>query len=99
MAKAVQSFSLKWNKKNYREYLKSKSVQKLLQEATDRVTDRANAMGGHDPDAPMALADLYEGDVRVGKNRARGMVKTIGVAGAQDNAKNNTLLKALGGSR
>lgn len=42
------------------------------------------------------LGDQYEGDVQLGRTRARGMVAPATPGGLRDNAKNNSLLKALG---
>lgn len=42
---------------------------------------------------------LYVADVQAGRRRAHAMVKTANLAAAIDNARRNTLLKALGGAR
>lgn len=40
----------------------------------------------------------YTANVRSGKNRCHALVMTTSDEGAADNAKNNTLAKAMGGS-
>lgn len=50
---------------------------------------RANAMSRH--------GGGYVADVRTGKRRAHGMVKTTDFGSILDNSRHNTLLKALGG--
>ena len=83
---------VKMNSKGARALLNSAEVQSLLLERAGRVQDSANAkLGATDPE------QMYQADVQAGKTRARAMVKTSGHESRRDNARNNTLLKSLGG--
>lgn len=72
------------NRAGARAYLNSEGVMALLDSQADRVG-----------------ASLPEGyrirPAQTGKNRARAVVGTYGIASMLDNQRNNSLLKALGG--
>lgn len=70
----------------YVEVMNGSAVMGLLQQYTDGIRDAADSMGH----------GRYVCDVRPGKNRAHGRVRTDDVVARVDNARNNTLLKAMG---
>lgn len=70
----------------------TESMQRLLLSRAEAIRDAANAKLGS-----TSLDEAYTADVRPGKGRARAMVKTTGHQSRRDNARNNTLLKSLGG--
>jgi len=74
--------------------LTSGGVSGYLQSHGQRTVEAANAMLG-----PIARTDMYPYRLSVwhGSSRARVSVGTGGFTSRRDNAKNNTLLKALGG--
>lgn len=73
------------NQAGLREYLNSAGVQALLSEQAEQVADRAG--------------DGYEArEVASGAKRAHATVEAETVHAIRDNAKHNTLLKALGGA-
>ncbi|MGM0124866.1 hypothetical protein IGI37_002260 [Enterococcus sp. AZ194] len=71
----------KLNKSGVGDLLKSGEMQHLLE---NKATDIRNRCGVG-----------YEQDVYVGKTRANAMVKATSNKAKRDNAKNNTLLKAV----
>jgi hypothetical protein len=60
---------------------------------------RMVAQGCADANAMNRHGSGYEADVRPGMNRCHGMIKTTDFGSILDNARHNTLLKALGGVR
>lgn len=78
-----KKFDLKLNGAGVRELLKSQEVQSLI---IDKATEIRNRCG-----------DGYEQDIRVGKLRARAMVWADTNKAKNENAKNNTILKAVKG--
>lgn len=79
---------LKINSAGARAVLNSPGVQSVLLQKAQAIADSATAMG----------CDCTA-DVQPGSGRAHAMVKTQGVKAARNNAKHNTLLKALGAGR
>lgn len=77
----MAKFKFKLNQSGVGDLLKSGEMQNLL---TNKATDIRNRCG-----------DGYEQDVYVGKTRANAMVKATSHKARRDNAKNNTLLKAV----
>lgn len=78
--------------KSYRFTLDRKGVKQLLKSewAMEVVNSKANEIRGK-------LGDGYEVTTYNGKTRVNASVHANTVKARQDNAKNNTLLKALGG--
>ena len=66
--------------------MNSSGVQANLMEHASRIGASANSMG----------SGTYVADVQPGRERAHAMVKTTDAASRRDNARNNTLLKAMG---
>lgn len=77
-----KSIRVKVNRGGAREILNSAEVQADLLRRAETIQAAAG------PD--------YVADVQPGRSRAHAMVKTAGVAGVIDNARNNTLLRNLG---
>ena len=85
---------VKMNDSGVRAILNSPGVLADLQARGERIEGAANAMLG-----PIAATDKFGYrtlPASEGKNRARVSVWTGGITSRRDNAKNNTLLKALG---
>lgn len=76
---------IRWNIGAFEEIRRSPEVEAALQEQVDRITDAT----GHPED--------YAGGVEDGKSRSRGYVVTKTYAGIRREAKEHTLLRALGG--
>lgn len=73
---------IQWNLATFKKIRKSPEMQAVLQEAIDKMVQE--------------LGDGYEGDVQVGQARARGGVVTATQHAKRENARDNTLLRALG---
>jgi len=71
----------KLNQAGVGQLLKSAEMQKVLEKKATAIKNRCG--------------DGYEHDVYVGKNRANAMVFADSSAAKRDNAKNNTILKAV----
>lgn len=69
------------NSAGVRELLKGSAMQEILNEKASGIQQRCG--------------DGYEKDSYVGPNRANAMVTASSVRAKRDNAKNNTLLKAV----
>lgn len=91
MAKRVR---VKMNSRGARAILNSPGVVNDLQARGQHVESAANAMMGPKPAADEHGYRLLP--AKTGKNRARVSVWTGGYTSRRDNAKNNTLIKALG---
>lgn len=76
--------SIKWNLKAFENVRKSAEVEAALQDVVDALLEQTGD-------------DLYKGEVTSGKTRSRGTVWTAGTHAERSNAKNNTLVKAIGG--
>ena len=70
------------NRSAVRELLQSNAMEAAVKEVADGVASRAGTG--------------YAVDTRKGKNRANATISAASAAAARDNAKNNTLLKAMG---
>lgn len=77
------------NPGGYRAVMNGDACMGVLQQYADGIRDAADAMGH----------GRYVCDVRPGVNRAHGRVRTDDVVARVDNARNNTLLKAMGRCR
>ncbi len=77
----MSKMKFKLNKPGVRELLKSAEMQALLEEKATGIKNRCG--------------DGYEQDVYVGRKRANAMVYPSSYEAAQDNLKNNTILKAV----
>lgn len=77
----MSKFKFRLNQGSVGDMLKSVEMQNML---ANKATDIRNRCG-----------DGYEQDVYVGKTRANAMVKATSHKARRDNAKNNTLLKAV----
>ena len=77
----MSKMQFKLNHAGVGQLLKSSEMQSLL---TDRATEIRNRAG-----------DGYEQDIYVGKTRANAMVRATTYQAKADNARNNTLLKAV----
>ena len=85
----------------------SEEARQEVHNATERIKGRANALGsGHftklyhrDHKSPAVgnTQARYDGDVQDKPNTSVGIVYTANYSAMQDNAMNNTLLKAIGG--
>jgi hypothetical protein len=73
---------IKHNRKAYRDLLKGPEVQKDIQSRVDAICD--------------AAGDGYECAVNDAPTRARGAVWTATAKAMKSNAKDNTLIEALG---
>ena len=73
----------------YREIMNGAGVMGEVGRITDEIESAANAMGH----------GRYYGDVLPGESRCHGRVRTTDVVSRVDNARNNTLLKAMGRCR
>ena len=82
------------NSRGARAVLNSPGVVEYLQSLGRNTQTAANAMMG--PPASTDLVPYQLMDARTGRNRARVTIGTGGFTSRRDNAKNNTLLKALG---
>lgn len=70
-----------WNIPGFKQVRKSSEMEALLQKAIDEMLAE--------------LGDGYEGDVQQGRSRARGGVVTATQQAKRDNARNQSLLRAL----
>ena len=75
------------DKKGVGELLRSEDIQSIL-----------NAYG-QQVQANTGRAEDYQTQVSIGKVRANVVIRCINTASIKDNLKNNTLLKALGGTK
>ena len=75
------------DKKGVGELLRSEEIQSVLNEYGQQVQINTGS------------AEDYQTQVRVGKVRANVVIRCINTASIKDNLKNNTLLKALGGTK
>lgn len=85
---------VRMNSRGARAALNAPGVIADLQARAERVEAAANGMMG--PRLPSDLTAYRVLPAKEGRNRARVSVWTGGYASRRDNAKNNTLLKALG---
>lgn len=83
-----KAFKFELNRAGVRELLKSSEMQAVISEHTDRIRSNAEGMTGLE----------YESNVRNGSNRVVGTVSAGSAHAYYENLKNNTLLRALGGS-
>lgn len=79
----MSNFRFVLNKEGVRELLQSPEMIDIISGYTDQIT--------------AAAGEGYEGDVKVGKNRIVGMIKSVSEEAKKDNEEHNTLLQALGG--
>ena len=84
---------VRMNKQGFEKILRHAKVEEILRKHADEIAAYANALDNHKPGEP----DGYIAAVKEGKSRSRGSVVTGTQAAKADNAKNNTLIKALGG--
>ena len=84
MAKPVR---FKWNLKGFKEIRRSAWVQDLVIDECEQITDRANQSSSG--------SAKYGYSTKKTKTRFRGIVFTDNYKARVDNAKHNTLLKAL----
>ena len=75
------------DKKGVGELLRSEEIQSVLNEYGQQVQINTGS------------AEDYQTQVSVGKVRANVVIRCINTASIKDNLKNNTLLKALGGTK
>lgn len=76
---------IKWNVKAFRELRLEPDVIADLEDRAERIADSAG--------------DGYEASAQAGKNRGRASVITGDYAAMRDNAKNQSLLRALDAGR
>jgi hypothetical protein len=84
MAKPVR---FKWKLKGFKEIRRSAWVQDLVTDECEKITDRANQSS--------SSSAKYGYSTKKTKTRFRGIVFTDNYKARVDNAKHNTLLKAL----
>lgn len=77
----MSNVKIKLNSQGVQELLKSAEMQSICQEHAKAIQDRCG--------------DGYESDVYVGKNRCNAMVWASSSKARRDNARNNTILKAV----
>ena len=85
-----------WNMEAFRDIRYGRhdpSIIGLLEGEAEKIADRANSMGGS---AVKYAVGSQPGAARP-RGRHRATVITANYAAMRDNAKNNTLLRALGG--
>ena len=75
------------DKKGVGELLRSEEIQSVLNEYGQQVQINTGS------------AEDYQTQVSVGKVRANVVIRCMNTASIKDNLKNNTLLKALGGTK
>lgn len=85
----ANNVKVKINSAGARAVLNASSVQADLLRRANGIKHSAEAMG----------KGTYSADVKTGKNRAHAMVKTTDIVSIRSNAKNNTLLKAMGSGK
>ncbi|MDR1815646.1 MAG: hypothetical protein LBR00_03055 [Clostridiales Family XIII bacterium] len=84
----MTAFKLKLNRQAVRsELLKSDGARQIVARLASEAAARASSMGG----------ERYESAVYAGKNRIYGTVRAADNAAAAENARHNTLAKAIGG--
>jgi len=76
---------MQWKMRGFKEVRTSDEVEALLRKVIDEMLDD--------------LGEGYEGDVQTGRSRSRGGVVTASREAREDNARNNTLLRALAAAR
>ena len=76
---------IQWKMKGFKDIRKSPEMEAVLQKAIDEMLNE--------------LGDGYEGDVEQGRERARGGVVTASAEAKRENARDNTLLRALAKAR
>ena len=76
---------VKMNNRGCNALRNSEGVQAYLLSQAERIRSAADSVSAE-----------YVADVQPGRTRAHAMVKTTDYASRMDNAKNNTLLKAMG---
>ena len=76
---------VKMNNRGCNALRNSEGVQAYLLSQAERIRSAADSVSAE-----------YTADVQPGRTRAHAMVKTTDYASRMDNAKNNTLLKAMG---
>lgn len=85
----MANVKVKINSAGAKAILNSGGVQSELLRRANSIKMSADGMG----------KGKYTADVQPGKNRAHAMVKTTDFVSIKSNAKNNTLLKALGSGK
>lgn len=75
---------IRWNLRAFEEIRRLPGVDARIQSEVTRVLDTVGR-------------EHYDGGVEPGKSRSRGYVVTIDGVAIRDNARNHTLLRALGG--
>ena len=79
------------DKNAYFTLMKSDEVMAVIEKAAGRVCDAANSMGN--------AGDAYEMHTGLGSTRAHANVSPANIHAVRSNAKHNTLLKALRGTK
>lgn len=99
----VSKTRIKWNRKAFAEVRTSPETNAALQTiVTDLLDAATGGSSGTATDVSSAGATTratyegYEGGVNPGRHRSRGYVVTTTWAAMRDEAKNHTLLRALG---
>lgn len=77
----AQNPRMTWNIGGFKKLRKSPEMEAILQKIVDEMLNE--------------LGDGYEGDVQQGRSRARGGVLTATQHAKRDNARHNSLLRAL----
>lgn len=77
----MSKMQFKLNRAGVSDMLKSDGMQKVLEEKASAIKNRCG--------------DGYEQDIYIGRNRANVMVRAETYQAKKDNAKNNTILKAV----
>lgn len=77
----MSKMQFKLNRSGVANLMKSDGMQKVLEKKASEIKNRCG--------------EGYEQDIFVGKNRANAMVRAETYEAKKDNAKNNTLLKAV----
>lgn len=80
----MANYKIKWNFNFFKNTRNSAEVQSLCLKSANEVKKKCHK-------------GTYIADVKAGKNRCHGLVKTGDYKARKDNAENNTLAKALNG--
>ena len=83
----AKSMRFRWKMAGFKEIRRSAWVQDLVTDKCEQITDRANQSS--------SSAAKYGYSTKKTKSRLRGIVFTANYKARVDNAKHNTLLKAL----
>lgn len=86
----MSNIRIKWNIKGFKEIRTTPELQALVKKKVNEIAEKANSN----------LSEPgYEASTYANSNRARGSVAAVSYKAREDNARNNTLLRALNESK